>query len=148
MVEPIVDPTGSLILELRAADIAGKRIRGGEPAPKTNSYEGDALGPGHYKRFVVLTRLGSDQRFRRAGAATYRIGIRCYGADAQDAAALFGECSRVLHNAGPRVSAAGVATYNTVDVSGGNAQRDPDTQQPYEAGVIELIAGTEVLAGS
>jgi hypothetical protein len=148
MVEPFVDPTGSVILELRAADIAGKRIRGGEPAPKTKSYEGDALGPGHYKRFVVLTRLGSEQRYRRAGVRIHRLGIRCYGVDAEDAAELFGECARVLDNAGPRVSAAGTATYNTVDVSGGNAARDPDTGQPYEAGVIELIAGTEVFAGA
>jgi hypothetical protein len=33
-----------------------------------------------------------------------------------------------------------VAIHQSLDVSGGNAQQDPDTGQPYEDGVIELIA--------
>lgn len=143
----MVDPTGALIVELRNANIAGKRVRGGEPAPEANGYEGDALGPGKYKRFVVVTRLGYD-RLHRAPVAFHRIGIRAYGVTYQDAAALYGEISDLIDNAGPRLTGAGIAIHQSLDVSGGNAARDPDTGQPYEAGVIELIAGTEVLAGS
>ena len=143
----MVDPTGPLIVELRNAGIAGGRVRGGEPAPKANGYEGDALGPGHYKRFVVLSRLGFD-RLHRTPVAFHRIGIRAYGATYQDAAALYGEISDLLDNGGPRVSGSGAPIYQSLDISGGNAAADPDTGQPYEAGVIELIAGTEVLAGS
>jgi hypothetical protein len=143
----MIDPTGTLITELRTANIASGRVRGGEPARKSATYEGDALGPGHFKRFVVLVRLG-HQRIRRAGIARFRIGVRAYGATAQDAAALFGEISDAVDIVGPRLSAAGVAIHQSLDVSGGNAQQDPDTGQPYEDGVIELIAGTDVLAGS
>jgi hypothetical protein len=148
MTEPITDPTGALITELRNAGVASRRVRGGEPAGKTASYEGDALGPGEYKRFVVLARLGSDQRWRRAGVRAHRIGVRAYGVDAADAADLFGEISRLLDAAGPRIGVGSVAIHQSLDVSGGNAQRDPATGQPYEDGVIELIARTEVLAGS
>lgn len=143
----MIDPTGTLIAELRTANIASGRVRGGEPAGKTATYEGDALGPGHFKRFVVLVRLG-HLRQRRAGVATFRIGVRAYGATAQDAAALYGEISDAMDIVGPRLSASGVAIHQSLDASGGNAQRDPDTGQPYEDGVIELIAGTEAPAGS
>ena len=141
----MIDPTGTLILELRAANIASKRVRGGQPAPQTAGYEGDALGPGKYKRFVVLTNLGHD-RLHRTPVAFHRIGVRAYGATYEDAAALYGEISDAIDNAGPRLSTAGVAIYQSLDVSGGNAERDPDTNQPYVAGVIELIAGTQVVA--
>jgi hypothetical protein len=98
----MIDPTGALITELRTAGIASGRVRGGEPARKTSSYEGDALGPGQFKRFVVLVRLGY-MRQRRAGIATFQIGVRAYGATAQDAASLYGAmaAARVIE---PRVT--------------------------------------------
>lgn len=137
----MIDPLGTLIAELRDASIASRRVRGGEPA------KDDAKGAGEYQRFVVLVRLGA-QRLHRAGLAIHRIGVRAYGATYQDAAALWGEISDAIDIAGPRLSAGGVAIHQSLDATGGNAQRDPDTGQPYEDGVIELIAGTEVLAGS
>src|SRR5690349_23397389 len=137
----MVDPLGTLIAELKNANIAGGRVRGGEPAP------GDAKAAGSYQRFVVLVRLGFERR-HRAPIAFHRIAVRAYGVTFQDAAALYGEISDQLDNGGPRVSGSGVPIYQSLDVSGGNAERDPDTKQPFEAGVIELIAGTEVLAGS
>jgi hypothetical protein len=137
----VIDPLGTLITELRNANIAGGRVRGGEPAP------GDAKQAGSYQRFVVLVRLGAD-RLHRAPIAFHRIAVKAYGVTYQDAAALWGEISDLLDNGGPRVSGSGVPIYQTLDASGGNAEKDPDTRQPFEAGVIELIAGTEVLAGS
>lgn len=133
---------GALIRELRTAGIASGRVRGGEPAA------GDALSAGSFQRFVVLVRLGIDRRFRRAGLAIHRIGYRAYAPTYQDAAALAGEIVEAVDNAGPRISPTGIAIHQTVEVDGGDAQKDPDTDQPYEIGVIELFASTHALAGS
>lgn len=137
----MIDPLGALITELKNAGIASGRVRGGEPAP------GDATKPGSFQRFVVLVRLGY-QRLHRTPIQTVRVGVRAYAATHQDAAALYGLISDAIDNAGPRLSASGIPIHQSLDASGGNAQEDPDTGQPYEDGVIELIAGTEVLAGS
>lgn len=131
----MIDPTGALITELRAVNIASKRVRGGEPD------QGDAVKP--YQRFVVLVRLGAV-REHRAPVQEVRIGVRAYGPTYQDAAALYGEISDAIDNAGPRLSASGIAIYQSLDETGGSAARDPDTDQPYEEGVIALYAGTEV----
>lgn len=137
----MIDPIGTLIAELRAANIASKRVRGGEPA------QGDAKPAGSYQRFVVLVRLGY-QRLHRTPMQILRVGVRAYAPTYQDAAALYGEISDVLDNAGPRLSAAGVPIYQSLDDTGGTAEKDPDTSQPYEVGVLEIFAGTQVLAGS
>lgn len=137
----MIDPTGTLITELRTAGIASRRVRGYEPAPASDGYEGDVVMP--YRRFVVLTRLGA-LREHRAPVQEVRIGVRAYGATPQDAAALFGEISDTIDNAGPRLSGSGVAIYQSLDETGGSAAQDPDTGQPYEDGVLALYAGTEV----
>ncbi len=137
----MVDPLGTLISELRAANIASKRIRGGEAAV------GDAKPAGSWQRFVVLVRLGY-QRLHRTPMAIYRIGWRAYAATPQDAAALAGEISDYFDNRGPRLSDAGVAIYQSLDDTGGTAEKDPDTGQPYEAGVLEIHAGTATVDGS
>jgi hypothetical protein len=130
---------GALIAELRAANIASQRVRGGEPAP------GDAKAAGSYQRFVVLSRLGVS-REHRAPMQEVRIGVRAYGVTFQDAAALYGQISDVVDNAGPRLSGSGVAIYQSLDDTGGTAEKDPDTGQPYESGVIALYAGTALVA--
>ena len=135
----MIDPLGALIAELRTAGIASGRVRGGEPAP------GDAKTP--FQRFVVLVRLGGP-RLHRAPIQFLRIGVRAYAPTYQDAAALYGEISDAVDNVGGRMSAADLPIYQTLDDTGGAAAKDPDTDQPYESGVIQLIAGTEVLAGS
>lgn len=141
----MIDPTGTLISELRAANIAGGLVRGGEPKGKSATYEGDALGPGSYKRFVVLVKLG-HQRLHRTPMAIFRIGVRAYAPTFQDAADLYGDISDALDNAGPRLSASGVAIYQSLDDTGGSAQKDPVTGQPYEDGVIEVFAGTQTVS--
>lgn len=136
-----VDPMGAIIAELRAANIASQRVRGGEPGP------GDAQPKGSFQRFVVLTRLAAP-RLHRTPMQTVRLGVRAYSATPQDAAALYGEVSDALDNVGPRISASGVPIYRTLDDTGGSADKDPDTGQPLETGVIEVWAGTEAIAGS
>ena len=133
------DPLGTILAELRddaAVAALTSAIRGGEPAP------GDATTP--YARFVVLVRLGT-QRDRSVPVQTVRLGLRCYGTTPEDAAALYGACSDAIHGTGPRLADGGHGIYLSHDDTGGTAARDPDTGQPYESGVIELIATTAVV---
>lgn len=135
----MIDPLGQIVVELRDANIASGRVRGGEPAPQTEDYEGDALGPGHYKRFVVVSRLG---RVRSdAPVQMVRLGIRSYGANQQDAGALSGEVSDALHLVGGRGTAPRWV-YASVEDEGGDPSKDPDTGQPYESSVITIVART------
>lgn len=134
----MIDPLGKLITEIRsntAVAALTTRIRGGEAAA------GDALGPGSYQRFVVLTRLGNE-RAKRAGMQTLRIAARCYGTSYSDAAALAGAVSDAIHNIGPRRNATGVLIFRSYDDIGQGATKDPDTGQPHEDFVIEVFAST------
>jgi hypothetical protein len=137
------DPMGAVISELRTANIASGRVRGNEPAGATANYEGDASKP--YKRFVVIVDLGGP-RFHRTPLQILRYALRCYGATYQDARDLYGECSDVLDNAGPRYSATDIAIHQTLDDSGGSAQKDPVTGQPYYEGIFEVFAGAQLIA--
>lgn len=130
------EPMGTILAELRAANVASKRVRGNEPAP------GDALGPESYQRFVVVVDLGGP-RFHRIPMQTLRYAIRAYGATPQDASALYRECSDVLDNAGPRYGPTDVAIYQTLDDTGGSFGKDPQTGQPYYDGVFEVWAGAQ-----
>lgn len=141
------NPVGAIIEELRDANIASGRVRAGKAAPAAQGVEGDARAVGKFVRFVVISMLGT-QRENRAPIAVHRIGYRAYGTTEQDAAALAGELSDVLHIAGPRISPAGVAIYQSREEVGSAAGQDPDTKQPYSSGVIVVHAGTEVWAGS
>lgn len=137
------DPIGSLVVELRedaAVAALTTRIRGGGPA------RGDADGPGGYQRFVVLTRLGGVLPTSGVPTQTVLVGMRCYGTTPQDAAELFGACADALHHVGPRSGTRGGHIYTTHVTSSGGAVQDPDTRQPYEVGVIEAIATTQVEA--
>jgi hypothetical protein len=141
------DPMGTIIAELVAANVASGRVRGNEPRGRSTNYEGDALGPGSYKRFVVVVDLGGPPIVRTA-AQGLRYAVRAYGATYQDARALYGEVQDVLHLAGNRIGVAEIPIYQSLDDTGGSAHKDPDTGQPYYDGVFGLIAGTMALAGS
>jgi hypothetical protein len=139
----MIDPTGFILTIIRddpavAALVAG-RVRGGEPS------KGDALGPGHFQRFVVLSRLGG-LREKRLPVQEVRIAARCYGLTAQDAAALAGAVSDAIHAIGPRVSSGGVGIWVSFDDGDGGADRDPDTTQPLEHLIISVAASTEAIA--
>ena len=138
----LVDPTGRLLIEIRddagmAALVSG-RVRGGEPAV------GDALGPGHYQRFVVLVRLART-RLPRAPIQEVRYAARCYGTTYQDAAALAGAVSDAVHARGHRITPAGLSIFGSFDDGGGGGLLDPDTSQPYEVVFISVGALDRVL---
>lgn len=135
----LAEPMGTIIAELRAANIASKRVRGNEPGPD------DARGAGEYQRFVVIVDLGGT-REHRAPVQVRRYALRAYGATPQDAADLFMECSDLLDNAGPRYGATQVPIYQSLDDTGGSFSLDPITKQPQYDGVFEIFAGTQVSA--
>ena len=135
----MIDPLGTLLTEIRddpAVAALTTRVRGGEPAP------GDSAVP--FGRFVVLVRLGT-QRDKHAPVQAVRIAVRCYGSTYQDAAALYGAVSDAIHNVGPRIGATGALIYRSFDDIGTGAEKDPDTGQPHEDGVIQLFAATGVV---
>ena len=132
----MTDPLGALLSTIRddpGVAALTTRIRGGEPAP------GDAAVP--FGRFVVLARLGTA-RNRNTHVQKVRIAARCYGSTYEDAAALYGAVSDAIHAVGPRISTTGIAIFNSWDDIGMGAEKDPDTGQPHEDLVIEVIAGT------
>lgn len=150
----MIDPLGRLIIELKANVALAAlttRIRGGEPRGATfngsgvQTDAGDARGPGDYIRFIVLVRLGVARSKGRVPVQEVRIGYRAYGTSAQDATALYGALSDAVHNVGPRLGG-GVLIYRSYDDVGGTAEKDPDTGQPLESGVIELFAATLAVA--
>jgi hypothetical protein len=133
----MTDPLVALLTTIRedpGVTSLTTRIRGGEPAP------GDATVP--FARFVVLVRLGTA-RNRNTPVQRVRIAARCYGTTHADAAALYGAVSAAVHAAGPRISPTGIAVFNSWDHAGLGAERDPDTGQPHEDLIIEVIAGTQ-----
>lgn len=137
----MIDPLGRLLTEIRdfpAVAALTTRVRGGEPAPR------DAEGPGSYQRFVVLVRLGTTRQ-KRAPVQEVRIGVRCYGLTFRDAAALYGAVSDAIHNVGPRIGATGVLIHRSYEDVGNGAEKDPDTDQPMESGVIVVYAATRAL---
>lgn len=150
------DPLGKLLLEIRAdaavAAIAGAnptsspaRVRGMEPAPKTDSYAGDAQGPGGYRAFVVLVNLGG-QRMRRVPVQQPRFVARCYGRTPVEAAALAVAVSDAVHFKGPRVATNDLGIYASFDDQGGEQDKDPDTQQPFVPIFIDVLATTQAVA--
>jgi hypothetical protein len=131
------DHIGAIVDELRAQNIAGKRVRAFEPAGASTSYEGDALGPGHYKRFVVIVDNGGPPV--RHIIHRKRFIVRAYGATMQDAAALYGEVQEALHLVGPRIGLP-KPLYQSRDNTGGSAAKDPNTAQPYYDGVYVITS--------
>lgn len=140
--DPLMDPMGALITELRAdgdlASLVGTRVRGGELAP------GDAAGAGHYQAFVLLT--GAPAPMARVPVSRSNYGVRCYGATYQNATAVWGAVVKALHYVGPRVKNSGLGIYITRLDETAEPAKDPDTGQPYIEGTIRIIATAQAIA--
>jgi hypothetical protein len=137
----MTDPLGYILTTIRDdvyVSAITSRIRGGEPA------QGDALGPGAWVPFVVLTRLGT-LREKRLPVQEVRILAACYGVTYQGAAELAGAVSDAIHAMGARISTGGVGIWLSFDDGGGGATTDPDTGQPREDVIISVQAATELI---
>jgi hypothetical protein len=141
------DVLPKLLIEIRedsAVDaIVEGRVRGFEPEGESATYEGDALGAGKYKAFVVLVQLDAG-RLPRAPIQFPRIAARCYGRTHAEAAELRWAVSNAIHNTGPRIHTNDLGIYNSIDDGGGQQEKDPDTAQPYQTLFIEAPATTQV----
>lgn len=152
--EPQLDPMGALITLVRTDshvdNLVDERVRGFEPkgvvrnAAGNITYDGDALGPGHYKAFVVIAALDVPPHISLPITfATYAI--RCYGVTAQGAWAVWAAVVKALHKIGNQtVGTLGV--YQVFVVSGGEQDKDPRTDQPVVTGTVRLIATTRAVA--
>lgn len=143
MLDPQLDPLGSLLVEIRddmdVDELVSGRVRGFEPAP------GDAQQVGQFRAFIVLVTLSAPPAFGLPITfATY--GVRCYGVTPQGAWAVWGAVVKALHKIGPRIKTSGLGIYQTLVISGGEQEKDPDTKQPVTMGTIRLIATTQAVA--
>lgn len=141
--DPQLDPMGALIAELRAdtdvAALVSARVRGFEPAP------GDAQGAGSYQAFIVLTAF-SVPPHPRVPITFAEYGARCYGSTPQNAWAVWAAVVKALHQVGDRTKSNGLLIYRTFVLTGGQQDRDPDTQQPVVIGSIRLTASLQSVA--
>lgn len=154
MDDPMLNVVGAMIAELRDDDdvaaLVGTRIRHGNPLGEVHdssgnlTYEGDALGAGQYKPFIVLV-VASDPPMRRVPVQFVEVFVRCYGTTAQNARAVYGAVVKCFHDQGPRVKTSGLGIWRSAIVSGGSDDADPKTNQPLVVGDIQLIATTVVV---
>lgn len=133
----MIDPTGSLIVELRdyfaAVAIAEPTSRRGLAAIALGTaVYGDVKGEDREAPYVVLRRAGPARRAPRAPFTRFRYSAACYGADETQATTVYGLVSDALATFGPRRRSAGVAIYLSTEELGGLASLDPDTSEPLE----------------
>ena len=154
-----MDALPKLLIEIRSDDavdaIVDGRVRGFEPAPPTfhpttgallekgDARQGSVEDP--YVAFVVLVQLDAPRDFR---SPTQRpvIAARCYGRTPAEAAALRWAVSDAIHQQGPRLYSNGLGIYKSWDAAGGEQEKDPVTQQPYQTLVINALATTVAVA--
>jgi hypothetical protein len=143
----VIDPLGSLVSEVReipgVAALVGVRVRGFEPQGETDSYEGDALGPGHYKAFIVIATLSLPPE-RRVPVTFADYALRCYGRTKEEATAVYLAVVDGEHRRMHRLRPNGLGIYATY-VTGGEQSLDPKTSQPVVTGTIQLIATTQAV---
>jgi hypothetical protein len=153
--EPALDPMGPFLTEVRSdvdmVSLVSGRVRGFEPAPdKRNAAgqiteAGDVQPRGKYKAFVVVVALDVPPHPRLPVTfATY--GVRCYGATPQNAWAVWGAFVKATHRLNPRLKSSGIGFYQSLVLSGGEQEKDPDTGQPVVTGAVRLIATTQAVA--
>jgi hypothetical protein len=143
LADPPIDPLGSLITEARAdADVAalvGTRVRGYEPQP------GDARGPGEYQAFVTINALDVPINFSvPISFASY--GVNCYGVTHQGAWAVWAAIAKCFHRTKARTKPNDLGIYQTLVISGGEQDKDPDTGQPVVRGVLRVIVAAQAVA--
>jgi hypothetical protein len=147
----MLSPLAAAVAELAAAagvqsivgvDAAGvRRIRPVEPGP------GDALGPGKYQAFVVVSQLGAPWATGTA-TSSVTLGLRCYAATHALAEALALACAAVFHRAGPRVAASGLAIYGSTVQGGPQPDKDPDTRQPLAHLIVGLNTSVQAVTST
>ena len=106
-----------------------RRVRPTEPGP------GDALGPGLYQAFVVVSILDGSP-LAHMGIRDNTLGIRAYAETYPKAEALWLACESVFRDRGARIATSRLGIYHSQVTGGGMADRDPDTRQPLFHGIV------------
>lgn len=146
---PMLDPLGALITEARAdphvSALVSTRVRGYEPAGRTDTYPGDVRDPGDYVAFVVISALSVPPHLSLPITfADYAI--NAYGTDAPNAWAVYGALVKAFHKVGERVKGNGLGIYQSLVVTGGEQDRDPGNQQPVVRGTVRIVATAQAVA--
>lgn len=143
---------GKLLIELRDDTAFGMwhedRVRGEEAAPVTATYDGDAHGPGEYKRFVVISQLDSP-RHPRVPLQRPTFAVNVFGLSPKDAMDGYALASDAVHRVGVRMAGTGsgrVGIFNSFDDTGATPERDPQTGQPFVTFVVHLNATDQSVA--
>jgi hypothetical protein len=143
LTDPMLDPLGSLITEARSdADVAalvGARVRGVEPG------QGDARGPSDYQAFVTMHILDAPINFS-VPISFATVGVNCYGVTHQNAWAVWAAIAKCFHRQGERVKANRLGIYQTLVLSGGEQDTDPDTNQPVVRGTLRVTVAAQAVA--
>lgn len=144
----MIDPTGPVVLELRAAaatwpaPLAGYNIDAAAIAPEHQTKDGSAP-------LVVVVRRGPPARRRRIPIADFLFTIDCYHPDARIASQIAGLVSDVFHDRGARMAGqAGLrrGLFNSADIGQSGSLVEPGTGWPLERVTVQVTAATEVLA--
>lgn len=159
LADPMIDPMGGVIAELRAdpdiqnlvgVDECGfRRVRGGEALGEGQCANGtqrsaDGLGPGNYRAFIVVATL-DDPPMARVPVQRAVYSVACYGTTHQNARAVWGAVVKAMHLVGGRVKSNGLGFYISVIEAGGEQDKDPDTGQPVVRGTIRVTAAAQAV---
>lgn len=138
MSEPIADPTGKVVLELRA-------IAAGWEAPFTDcKVDPGSLEPEHTPKggkapIAVVVKRSTVLPRRRLPIGSYLFLFDCYHPDPRLASELAGLVAGAFHNVGPRSSGViGIFQSATVALSG--SLIEPGTGWPLERVSVQVTA--------
>jgi hypothetical protein len=152
--EPLVDPFPMLLAELRGdadvlafagTDAFGRvRVRADEPAPAGQNgsgsitYPGDVRDAKNYQRFIVITTLDEPPHPRvPIMRGLYTVSV--YAATFAQAREGWAAVVKAIHGRGARTSG-DVAIYESMIDTGGEKDKDPDTDQPLIRGTIRATS--------
>lgn len=140
---PQLNILGSLVTEALAdsdvASLTSGRVRGAQPRPVSDTYAGDARGPGEYVAFVILSTL-DDHPHPQLPITFAEYAVNAYGVTPQNAAAVWHALVKAFHKVRTRTKSNGLGIYQSLVLTGGEQDRDPDTQQPVVRGTLRVIA--------
>lgn len=136
---PQPSPFPALIAEARAdshvAALVGDRVRGARPRP------GDIKGPGEYQAFVVFSSLSVPPHISLP-VTFAEFAMNAYGVTDENAWAVYAAIVKTFHAVRTRTKSNGLGIFQSLVVTGGFQDVDPDTSQPVVRGTVRLVATT------
>lgn len=141
--EGMLDPTGDVVLELRAATTAW-------PAPFTDcpidpgAFAANRVPPDGKCPTVVVVKRRAITRRRHLPLADYRFELDCYHVNAAELAILAGLVSAWFHERGYRQRGRRPIWWSS-DIGQSGTLTEPGTGYPLERVQVQVTAGTRTL---